>query len=158
MTVDGTDFRINEPAPFSPKWFSHKYQAAGLRYEIGICIQTGDIVWVHGPFPAGAWSDLKIFKSKLAHLLLPGEMVEADGTYRHRKVRTPLNFVSQTDKRAKNKARARHETVNRRLKQWGCLKQQFRHTLAYHSRCVEAVCVFTQQAFNRGEGPFPVTY
>ncbi len=31
--VDGTDFKIYEPAPFNPKWWSHKLNCAGLRYE-----------------------------------------------------------------------------------------------------------------------------
>ena len=153
MTVDGTDCPIREPQPFSAKWFSHKFRGAGLRYEVpgvGVCIQTGNIVWVNGPFPAGAWSDLKIFKAKLAKHLPPGEMVEADGTYRHPKCRLPQEFVSYTDKRAKNKARARHETVNKRLKQFEVLKQKFRHPICNHRPCFEAATVFTQQAFNRG--------
>ena len=57
ITVDGTDFRIQEPSPFDPKWYSHKFRGPGLRYEIGVCIKTGWIVWVNGPFPAGAWPD-----------------------------------------------------------------------------------------------------
>jgi hypothetical protein len=36
---------------------------------LGVCIQTGSIVWVNGHFPAGSWSDLKIFKAKLANHL-----------------------------------------------------------------------------------------
>ena len=158
MTVDGTDCPIQEPSPFNSKWFSHKFKGAGLRYEVGVCIQTGNICWVNGPFPAGSWSDLKIFKAKLANHLPPGEKVEADGTYRHPQCRLPSEFVSQTDKRAKNKARARHETVNKRLKQWNVLKVEFRHPIGKHRVCFEAATVFTQQAFNRGHGPFPVTY
>ena len=158
MTVDGTDCPINEPQPFNKKWYSHKFKSAGLRYEVGVGLQSGDICWVNGPFPCGSWSDLKIFKSKLANRLLPGEMVEADKGYPHRKVRTPRNIVSQTDKRAKSKARARHETVNKRFKQWSCLTQNFRHELWKHRLCFEAVVVCTQLSFYHGEGPFPITY
>ena len=50
-SVDGTDCRIREPSPFNPKWYSHKFHGPGLRYEIGICIRTGHLVWVHGLFP-----------------------------------------------------------------------------------------------------------
>ena len=53
MTVDGTDVMIWEPTPFSKMWYSHKFHGAELRYEIGMCIQTGDIVWVNGPFKCG---------------------------------------------------------------------------------------------------------
>ncbi|GAX10088.1 hypothetical protein FisN_2Lu360 [Fistulifera solaris] len=29
FSVDGTDCPINEPSPFSPKWYSHKFKSAG---------------------------------------------------------------------------------------------------------------------------------
>jgi hypothetical protein len=117
VTVDGTDFRIQEPTPFSTKWYSHKFGAAGLRYEVAVCIQTGDIVWIHGPFPCGAWPDIKIFRNRLKQALAHGEKVEADNGYRGERgtVRTADDYVSQVDKKAKQRARARHETVNRRL-------------------------------------------
>ena len=54
QTIDGTDFKVWEPHPFNPDYFSHKYNHAGVRYEIGICIKTGWIVWINGPFPCGA--------------------------------------------------------------------------------------------------------
>ena len=41
ITVDGTDFRIQEPGPFNLKWYSHKLKWPGLHYEIGVCIKTG---------------------------------------------------------------------------------------------------------------------
>ena len=57
ITVDGTDFCNQEPAPFNPKWYSHKFKGPGLHYKIGVCIKTRWLVWVNGPFPAGAWPD-----------------------------------------------------------------------------------------------------
>ena len=62
---DGTDFRIYEPQPFSKKWFSNKFNGPGLQYEVAINIQTGDIVWINGPYKCGAWTDIKIFRHKL---------------------------------------------------------------------------------------------
>jgi hypothetical protein len=38
MTIDGTDCRIWDPMPFSPKWYSHKFKCPGLRYKVGLCI------------------------------------------------------------------------------------------------------------------------
>ena len=38
ITLDGTDVSINEPSPFNNKWYSHKLNGPGLRYEVGICI------------------------------------------------------------------------------------------------------------------------
>lgn len=62
VSLDGTDFRIYEPTPFSKRWFSHKFKAAAIRYEIGISIGQGNIVWAAGGYPAGDWPDLKIAK------------------------------------------------------------------------------------------------
>lgn len=81
VSVDGTDFPIFEPKPFNPKWFSHKFKGPGLRYEIAFCIETGKIVWVHGPFPCGAYPDLKIFRMALKLALSDSERTVADGTY-----------------------------------------------------------------------------
>jgi hypothetical protein len=44
VSVDGTDFQINEPTPFSKGYYSHKFNGPGLRYEIALNIMTGDIV------------------------------------------------------------------------------------------------------------------
>ena len=85
VTVDGTDFMINQPTPFSKTWYSHKFNGPGVRYEIAVCIQTGDIVWYNGPKRCGSWPDLLIFTSRLADKLGPHEFVEADATYRHPK-------------------------------------------------------------------------
>lgn len=90
--------------------------------------------------------------------LAPNEMVEADKGYRHPRMRTPLDHVSRTDKRAGAKALARQEIVNRRFKQFECLKQMFRHELWKHRICFETVVVCTQLGIERGECDFPITY
>ena len=78
MSVDGTEFKITEPSPFNPVWFSHKFQGPGLRYELGIAIQTGWICWLAGPFPPGEFNDQEIFKLGLMNYLSPGEKVGVD--------------------------------------------------------------------------------
>ena len=86
-------------------------------------------------------------------------MVVADKGYRgDPKCKTPYHYISETDRRAMKKALARHETVNKRLKQFKCLKQQFRHPLRKHKDCFIAAAVVTQVSFNRGERPYKVTY
>jgi len=61
VSVDGTDFRIFNWKPFWSGWFSHKFKGPGVRYEVGLCIRTGDIVWINGPFPCGQYPDITIF-------------------------------------------------------------------------------------------------
>lgn len=148
MTVDGTDFRINNPKVFDKKWYSHKFNHAALRYEVAVSIQKGDIVWIHGPFPAGAWPDIKIFRHCLLSHLSENERVVADQGYigeAPKSVKCP-GSAHCTDKIAsmQSNARSRHETMNKRLKQWGCLFQQFRHGRNKHGDIFRAVVVITQ--------------
>ena len=92
MTVDASDFRINEPTPFDPVWYSHKFNGPALRYEMGISIQTGYICWISGPFPAGEFNDLEIFQLYLKDLLARHERVEADSIYQDDSCRIPNDF------------------------------------------------------------------
>lgn len=84
VSLDGVDFPINEPTPFSSKWFSHKFKATGLRYEVGVCIHTGKIVWAYGGFPCGDWPDLRLARHCLVTFLEGGEKVLADKGYNDR--------------------------------------------------------------------------
>lgn len=160
VTVDGTDFRICEPSPFSPKWYSHKFKGPGLRYEVAISINGGDIVHVYGPFPCGAYPDISIFRRKLIDMLVDGEMVEADRGYRGEpnKVRIPVDYFTKKQKKMKSRARARQETCNRRFKQFGVLGQRFRHGISKHKIVFESVAVITQLEIDNGAPLFHVDY
>ena len=102
-------------------------------------MQTGHIVWVYGPFPCGAWPDLKMFRRKLMHMLEFGECVEADKGYmgeeHHTKVKTRKGSV----------ARARHETINALLHNWNAFTSTFRHGIVFDS-----VAVITQLMIESG--------
>ena len=69
-------------------------------------------------------------------------------------------FTSEEKKGAMQaRVRSRHETVNKRMKQFGCLRQPFRHhDFAKHSSCFRAVAVLTQVAIEFGETLFEVEY
>lgn len=158
VLVDGTDFEIYEPSPFNPGWYSHKFKGPGLRYEVALAISTGDIVHINGPFPCGNYPDITIFRQKLKRMLADGEMVEADRGYRgeYYHVRTPVDYHTEAEKRSKEKIRARQETVNRRFKQFGALKQIFRHHIGVHRVVFESVVVLTQLSINNGDKLFQV--
>ena len=160
VTVDGTDCPINQPYPFSRQWYSHKFKGPGLRYELAVCIQTGWIVWCNGPYPCGHWPDIKIFRHRLIHMIPDGEMVEADKGYRgeRNKARTPDYAVSISDRRAMGRARARHETINSRLKNFSCLSTKFRHPIEKHSDFFNAIVVLVQVGMMLGERPWQVRY
>jgi hypothetical protein len=84
MPVNGTDFCVPQKgmATKGNAFASHKYAGkSALRYELGVSILGGDLVWIQGPYPAGKYTDLKIFNKVLHHFLYQGERVEADGGY-----------------------------------------------------------------------------
>jgi hypothetical protein len=159
VSVDGTDFAIFEPSPFSPKWYSHKFNGPGLRYEIAICIQTGEPVWINGPFPCGSWSDLRIARNALVDALDAGEYYLADGGYRDggQYSVTPTGLYLFDD-RQKSVVRARHETLNKRYKDWGALRQLYRHNRVSHSKVFRAIANIVQVTIMNGEPLFEVEY
>jgi hypothetical protein len=142
ISVDGTDCPIQEPGPvMNPKWYSHKFKGPGVRYEVGICIQTGWIVWLNGPFPCGRYSDVKIARKWLHKELRPMEKYVADGGYRDARLNvacTPTGLNSY-DQAQKQLVRSRHETVNGRIKNFSIFKQAFRTELCKHGVCMHAV-------------------
>jgi hypothetical protein len=164
VSVDGTDFEINEPTPFSTDYWSHKFNGPGLRYEIALNIMTGDIVWVNGPFPCGANPDLVIFRRDLMHKLEPWERVEADQGYiaecpQHVKTHIPLQAEQERDMRAL--ALARHEHVNGRLKNFAALRDKFHHNAhreEKHGLIVHALAVAVQLSFELGESLHQIEY
>jgi hypothetical protein len=156
VTVDGTDFRVGEPnRSIQGRWNSHKINRAGLRYEIAICIQTGEIVWINGPFPCGEYPDVKIFRLRLKTLLAEGEKVESNGGYGYfghpddrccvPKVRT------EVPGRARAQALARHEAVNARFKAFNILQNPFRNDVARHGTVFRAVAVLVQIQMDCGQ-------
>jgi hypothetical protein len=93
--------------------YSHKFHSAGLSNEVGVCIFDGHIVWINGPFPYQSNQDITIFCSKMKRSLNWGEHVEADAGYQGEPlfVSVPKDFGTQLE--AKQRARTRHEHINR---------------------------------------------
>ena len=146
-------------------WFTHKFKGPGLRYEIALGIISGDIVWCNGPFPAGLHNDWDIFNNRgLRDSLEEHERVEADNGYKDgdpEVTKTPSGITHKAEKKEfRNRVRARQETVNKRVKQWGVMgndSQAFRHDMDRHQSCFHAVLVITQLAIENGEPLFDVS-
>lgn len=164
MSVDGTDCPVFEPWPFDPKWYSQKFNGPGIKYEVAVCIKSGDIVWINGPFECSK-NDGTIFCEGLALLLAEDEGVECDSGYMGHKAMKNNNVNnSRLQRREKNVVRARHETVNARLKVFNILNVPFRHSnprdamMQKHGVCFKAIAVITQLKFEAGEKSFDVKY
>ena len=162
ISVDCTDCPIFEPWPFDTKWFSHKTNGPALKYEVAVCIKTGFIVWINGPFKASK-SDPVIFKEGLSTKLAVDEAVEADGVYKisdgpgARQIKAPDVGWDSKERKAKSCARSRNERVNGKLKVFNVLANHFHHMkprdtmMEKHKRCFHAVAVITQLKMENGE-------
>ena len=159
ISVDGTDCPIYEPTPWSSKWYSHKFEGPGVRYEIAISIQTGWIVWLNGPFPCGDWPDIRIARTCLNHHLDDGEYYLADGGYgdNYQYAVTPRGLWKFGDRQIQV-VRARHETVNSRIKIWRALSSKWRHELDKHGMMMRAVVLVVQLGLETDEPLFSVDY
>ena len=154
VSVDGVDFSIQEPASLSPRWHSRKVNGAGLRHEIGVSVARGGIVWTHGPFPCGLHSDLTIFRMGMKSALGEEERVVVDDGYRNEQCfLNPDGVLSAT---RRQRIRARHESVNNRLKQFSALGSTFRHNISLHSICFHAAANLTQLTLRNGNPLFEV--
>ena len=113
--------------------------------------------WYNGPFPAGM-SDVQIFRLRLAMELAPFECVVADKGYRgDPRIHTPFEAKDEWHMAAMAKARARHETINRRFKIFKALSTTFRHDRNKHSICFEAAVATTQLEIMNDRPAFGIT-
>ena len=166
MSHDNRRHRLPHPAEGGRQegnaFGSHKYAGkSALRYELGIDILNGNLVWVEGPYPAGAWPDIKIFLNTLAGHLLPGERFEADNGYvgHPGKIKCPNNDCNpERNLGMQSAARSRHETFNGRLKNWGILERTYHHDIKLHGTVFTACTVITQLCVANGEPLFEVEY
>jgi len=159
MTVDGTHCRVEEPrkAP-SRKWYSEKFQAAGLAYEVGVAVRHNMICWINGPFPAGT-HDITMFRSEggLWQRIPQGRLVFGDkGGYQGEPdwVIVDNEFDSEELIRYRARALARHETINRRLKNFRVLDRPFRHGVGRHGMVFDCVAVLVQYELENGHPLF----
>ena len=136
---------LNEDGKFDKQRFSHKFKHAGLRYEIAISVKTGWIVHVNGPFKCGEWSDLKIARTLLHKRLCKGEYYFADNGYRD--VCGPAVLkedLNQDEMGPYMRIRMRHETINKRFKEWGIFRQRYHHSELCHGSVFKALAVLIQ--------------
>ena len=65
FSFDEADLRIYGPTPFSSQSFEYKLKSGGLRYEIGVNIKNGSLVWIHGSYLCGKFPDVSIFRHRM---------------------------------------------------------------------------------------------
>ena len=96
-------------------------------------------------------------------MLDEGERVEADDGYIGEDPETtkvPGSMVHPQEEAillTRSKVRRRHETANKRIKQFKCLSTVFRHEIEQHGACFRACAVLTQLAIENGKLLFGVS-
>jgi hypothetical protein len=164
MTIDGTDFCILQKGVtkkgnlFGPLKYAGK---SVLQYELGINILAGNLVWIKGPYPAGAWNDIKIFMNIRVNCLQPDKRTKADnGHVGHAiKIKCPNNDCNPEENLGMQLVtRSHHETSNGRLKNWGILEKTYHHNITKHRTVYYACLVITQLSVANREPLFEVDY
>ena len=156
VSVDCTDCKILQKGrAFASFKFAKK---SGLRYEVGVGIMTGEIVWINGGFPCGLFNDLTIFRASLATMLDPQERVEADDGYAtespYRAKVTGAMFNPEEARVYQKRVQGRHETVNARFKGFKILSDVYRHDVEQHGYVFRAVAVLVQLSIKNGDPLF----
>ena len=116
-------------------------------------------MWVNGPFPCGTWPDVKIARHGIQLHMATGEKYIADGGYRDGQQfgMTPTGHNNE-EQRKQSVVRARHETINSRLKSWGALGKMFRHKLPLHKKVFWSIANVVQVVIEEESPPFQVDY
>ena len=129
VSVDVPDCRVRERFPFPSKWYSFKRNGPEVRYEIAVPIISVCIVWIHGLFRCGSFSDLRMFKTKLKSMLQENETVITDRGHKEEKCEYLLSGMMYHG-HLYPVIRALHEVFNRRFKQFNSVRTKFRHNLS----------------------------
>ena len=135
-------------------WISFKFRKPANRFEVVTSISTGLICRIAGPYRAGKYHDLTIFRiGGLKQLLQEcGEKAEADKGYRGEPDTIELpddGIVDQYHEKAL--IRSRHETINGKIKNWQCMNTVFRHDIHLHGTFFIAVCTIINIQIMSGE-------
>lgn len=113
--VDGMNCSVNEEHPFSCGWYSHKCRRTLIRYDVGLTLHSGRLVWVSRQFEFWSYHNNKIVKYDLKGALPDRQSVIADIEYNERGlIRIELSEILSND--IHQRVRTRNEAVNEKLK------------------------------------------
>ena len=167
ISVDCVNFRAWEKKHPTlnkdPKFYDHKHNSCGFKYEIALRVYEPKFAWIKGPIRCGK-GDREVFKEDgLREKMRSGhgnKMGIADGGYEGQEAIGFLCLPNSTNPRGlqqlKSRALCRHESLNGRLVDFGILQQTFRHGMECHKVALEAVAVIVQYQMDNGAPIFDV--
>ena len=151
ISTSTIDFPVLDPrektckiGPSSP-YYSRHVKGPALRYEVGVSIFGGEIVWTNGPFKAGCETESEIFES-LKESIDPDEIAEQFS-------RLDLLFCgknpdSDMAKKVPFKTRDRQKMVNDHIMSFKIL-QGFRHCVLRHDTVFHAIVGLVQLSIEK---------
>ena len=118
-------------------------------------------MWVNGAYECGSWPDISIFHNALLSELDEGERVEADDGYTGESphfVKCPKSISNRSEcELMQTLVHRRQEHVNKRFKQWGILKQLYRHDIT-KQYAFKSIAAITELIIENGEPLMDVEY
>ena len=78
LTGECSNFHIDEPSPWNPKWYLEKFNGPGLKYLVAIAIYSDNICFAEGPQCAGSGDENTFYKETLLPSIPENEPVEVD--------------------------------------------------------------------------------
>lgn len=147
VVVDATECRIDRPQDNATQkeYYSGKDKCHTIKYELGIDIVRGFIVWLYGGVP-GHVHDLEMSRaSGIFDRLLPGELLLADKGYIGvdlylTPMRQPVEASQWFVNSFLSKIRVLVENVIGRVKVFSCLRQPWRNDLSLHPIVMDVLC------------------
>jgi hypothetical protein len=110
------------------------------------------IVHIRGPFLPGKYNDLTMARTGLHYKLPRGEWYLADRGYAA-SGSPAITFDmlrDENERKRMKRIRGRHETINRRFKEWGILGKKYRHDEDMHGYVFKCIAVLVQVDINQG--------
>ena len=152
ITTDGVDFKRWEPKhpryPIDKKQCSHKFKSAGYRYLVCISVQTGHCVKISPPFPASTHDMVIFFKCVKPFLRWEDGVIggKAFGSSRPDEfhMSRPNTQDEQELAKFKSRARCRHESFNKRMKNFASMDHTWRLTTDQHRQAFTVVALTVQ--------------
>lgn len=160
LIVDGTVCPINRPSNTEDMLYhlSGKHKSVCIKYEVGVNVVTGEIVWVGGPIGGSVHDMLLLRMGGLLDRMEPGEKMLADKGYvgedESDKILTPtkrdrgmeerdLPVEVQLRNRKIQNVRVLVEHSIGRIKRFSILRDRFRNVLEMHGMVFRVCCKLT---------------
>lgn len=147
LILDGTECLIERPIDnlIQRQYYSGKKRKHTIKYEVGVQLQSGKIVWLAGGVP-GSVHDFTLYQiCGLRQYLLPGEMILADKGYiGDTQIIHPFKpTISDEEKEFNSAISSIREIVEHtigRIKNFNFTQQKWRHDLKLHPIAFKVIC------------------